>query len=129
MGKKTTTTGSHASRIVWDNLEEWVRKKVQEFIQSLLEEKVTELLARKKSERRKALDRRDIFQNVKTLRITSRTGLTVNFVTRITKSYVEIVKKRGWNIAITPTSSDAFAENANRALEQWVRTQREMGVT
>ena len=26
------------------------------------------------------------FQNVKTIRITSRTGLTVNFVTRITKS-------------------------------------------
>ena len=69
------------------------------------------------------------FQNVKAIRITSRTGLTVNFVTRITKSYVEIVKKRGWNIAITPTFSDAFVENANRALEQWVRTQREMGVT
>ena len=69
------------------------------------------------------------FQNVKTIRMTSRTGLTVNFVTRITKSYVEIVKKRGWSIAITPTSSDAFVENANRALEQWVRTQHEMGVT
>ena len=52
MGKQTTT-GKQASRIVWDNLEEWVRKKVQELIQSLLEEEVTELLARKKSERRK----------------------------------------------------------------------------
>ena len=55
MGKQTTT-GSHTSRVVWENLEEWVRKKVQEFIQSLLEEEVTELLARKKSERRKAVD-------------------------------------------------------------------------
>ena len=55
MGKRTTT-GSHTSRVVWENLEEWVRKKVQEFIQSLLEEEVTELLARKKSERRKAVD-------------------------------------------------------------------------
>ena len=55
MGKQTITK-SHASRIIWDNLEEWVRKKVQEFIQSLLEEEVTELLARKKSERRKAVD-------------------------------------------------------------------------
>ena len=55
MGKQTTT-GSRASRVVWENLEEWVRKKVQEFIQSLLEEEVTELLARKKSERRKAVD-------------------------------------------------------------------------
>ena len=69
------------------------------------------------------------FQNVKAIRITSRTGLTVNFVTRITKSYVEIVKKRGWSIAITPTVNESFVENANRALEQWLKTQREMGVT
>ena len=62
MGKQTTT-GSQASRIVWDNLEEWVRKKVQEFIQSLLEEEVTELLARKKSERRKAVDSSPGYRN------------------------------------------------------------------
>jgi len=69
------------------------------------------------------------FQNIKAVRITSRTGLTINFVTRITRNYVEIVKKRGWSIAITPTNNDPFVENANRALEQWLRTQREMGVT
>ena len=69
------------------------------------------------------------FLNIKAVRITSRTGLTINFVTRITKSYVEIVKKKGLSIAITPTSSDAFVENTNRALEQWVRTQREVGTT
>jgi len=62
MGKQTTT-GKQASRIVWDNLEEWVRKKVQEFIQSLLEEEVTELLARKKSERRKAVDSSPGYRN------------------------------------------------------------------
>ena len=45
MGKQTTT-GNRASRVVWDNLEEWVRKKVQEFIQSLLEEEIAELLGR-----------------------------------------------------------------------------------
>jgi len=39
MGKQTTT-GNQVSRVVWDNLEEWVRKKVQEFIQSLLEEEI-----------------------------------------------------------------------------------------
>jgi hypothetical protein len=55
MGKQTTT-GSQASRIVWDNLEEWVRRKVQEFIQSVLEEEITELLGRQKSERRRAVD-------------------------------------------------------------------------
>ena len=54
--RKRTTTGRPVSRIVWDNLEEWVRGKVQEFIQSLLEEEVTELLGRKKSERQKAVD-------------------------------------------------------------------------
>jgi transposase-like protein len=54
--KKQTTKESHPSTIVWDNLEEWVRMKVQEFIQSLLEEEVTELLGRQKSERRQAID-------------------------------------------------------------------------
>ena len=68
------------------------------------------------------------FQNVKTIRITSRTALTVNFVTRITRSYVEIVKKRGWSIAITPTANDSFVDNANRALGQWFKTKRETGV-
>ncbi|MFC1928458.1 PH domain-containing protein [Chloroflexota bacterium] len=69
------------------------------------------------------------FQNIKTIRITNRTGLTINFVTRITRSYVEIVKKKGLTIAITPTDNDPFVENANRALEQWFKTQRETGVT
>jgi hypothetical protein len=54
--RQRTTTGSKRSRIVWDNLKQWVRGKVQEFIQSLLEEEIMELLGRKKSERRKAVD-------------------------------------------------------------------------
>ncbi len=54
--EKVTTTGRQASRIVWDDLEEWVRWKVQEFIQALLEEEITELLGRKKSERRQVVD-------------------------------------------------------------------------
>jgi hypothetical protein len=32
------------SRIAWDHLEDWVRGEVQELIQALLEEEVTELL-------------------------------------------------------------------------------------
>jgi len=51
--EKQTIIGNQASRVVWDNLEEWVRRKVQEFIQSLLEEETAELLRRQKSERRK----------------------------------------------------------------------------
>jgi putative transposase len=62
MGKQTTI-GSQASRIVWDNLEEWVRKKVQEFIQSLLDEEITELLGRQKSERRRAVDSLPVYRN------------------------------------------------------------------
>lgn len=45
-----------SSRTTWDSLESMVRLKVQEFIQDLLEEEVTELLGRKKSERREHVD-------------------------------------------------------------------------
>jgi transposase-like protein len=62
MGKQITN-GSQPSRVVWDNLEEWVRGKVQEFIQSLLEEEVTELLGRQKSERREAIDSPPVYRN------------------------------------------------------------------
>ncbi len=61
------------------------------------------------------------FRNIKTIRITSRTALTVNLVTRIARSYVEIVKKRGLSIAITPTDNELFVANANRALGQWIK--------
>ena len=67
------------------------------------------------------------FQNTKAIRITTRTAFTFNFVTRIAKSYVEIAKKRGWSVAITPTNNESFVENANRALEQWLKTQNRMG--
>jgi hypothetical protein len=40
MGKQAIS-GSQTSRAIWDNLEEWVGRKVQEFIQSLLEEEIT----------------------------------------------------------------------------------------
>ena len=54
--RKQTTEGAKPSRVVWDNLEEWVREKAREFIQTLLEEEVTELLGREKSERKSADD-------------------------------------------------------------------------
>jgi putative transposase len=60
MGKQTTK-GSRSS-IVWDNLEELVRSKVQEFIQSLLEEEIAELLGRRKSERR-TVDNLPVYRN------------------------------------------------------------------
>lgn len=48
---------------MWDNLEEWARMKVQQFIQSLLEEEITELLGREKSERRKGVDSPTVYRN------------------------------------------------------------------
>ncbi|MGA8848818.1 MAG: PH domain-containing protein [Dehalococcoidia bacterium] len=62
------------------------------------------------------------FQSIKVIRITSRVSFTVNFVTKITKSYVEIVIKKGMSIAITPTDDKSFVEKANQALSQWVKT-------
>jgi hypothetical protein len=46
----------------------------------------------------------------------------VNLVTRITKNYVKIVKKKGMSIAITPADNESFVEKANLALSQWVKT-------
>lgn len=60
---KLTTTSKESSREVWDYLEELVRMKVREFIQTLLEDEVTELLRRGKSERRDALDSPAVYRN------------------------------------------------------------------
>ena len=45
MGYKNTKQRK-ASRVCWEELEAWVRRQVQEWIQALLEEEVTELLGR-----------------------------------------------------------------------------------
>ena len=44
-----------SSRPMWETLEGMVREKAQEFIQQIMEEEVTELLGREKSERRSDL--------------------------------------------------------------------------
>jgi len=58
------------------------------------------------------------FDRVKTIEVTSRQAFGVNFVTKFTRSYVEIARKRGMSIAITPGDNDLFAENANRVFGQ-----------
>ena len=45
---KQTTQEMESSNIIWNNLEEMVRMKVREFIQSLLEAEIEELLGRQK---------------------------------------------------------------------------------
>ena len=60
---KLSTAKRQASSVIWDYLDDWVHVKVQEFIQAILEEEVTELLGRKKSERRKAIDSPPVYRN------------------------------------------------------------------
>ena len=47
----------------WEHLEDFVRVQVQQFIQALLEEEVTELLGRTKSARREAVDAAPGYRN------------------------------------------------------------------
>ena len=51
------------SRPDWSDLEDWVRVKVQDFVQDILEEEVTEFLGRGKSERRESNDSRPGYRN------------------------------------------------------------------
>ena len=62
------------------------------------------------------------FDKIEAIRVTSKFIFSVNFVTKLTKSYVEIAKRKGLSIAITPRDNDLFIENANRALSQWSKT-------
>lgn len=64
------------------------------------------------------------FDRITKIEVTSKTALTVNLVTRIAKTYVIIERKGNIGIAITPKSYEDFVENTNRALSEWIRTQR-----
>jgi len=54
--KKDNTAKSSPSTPGWEELEAFVRGKVQEFVQGILEEEVTELLGRARYERRAEVD-------------------------------------------------------------------------
>ena len=56
MEKNMAGPGTESTTPTWEALEDFVRQKAQELIQSILEEDVTELLGRRKSERRVAVD-------------------------------------------------------------------------
>jgi len=60
---KLITRGRDTSSIIWENLEEWSRGKVQEFIQTILEEEVTDLLGRSKAARRQGIDAAPGYRN------------------------------------------------------------------
>jgi putative transposase len=54
--KKQSTSQTDESSITWNNLEQWIRGQVQNFIQGVLEEEVTDLLGRQKSVRRQPVN-------------------------------------------------------------------------
>jgi hypothetical protein len=62
------------------------------------------------------------FDQIKAIEITSSAAISVNFVTRVTRTYVRIVRRRGLSVAITPRSNAMFVESANRAASQWAKT-------
>lgn len=51
------------SSVCWESLEDWARLKIQGFVQMLLEEEVTELLGRLKSQRRPSVDAPSVYRN------------------------------------------------------------------
>ena len=57
------TPEGRAQRVTWETLESYVRAKAQGLIQDLLEEEVTELLGRGKSERRAVVDSAPGYRN------------------------------------------------------------------
>jgi len=67
------------SRPGYEDLEEWVREKVQAFVQDLLEEEVTELLGRGRHERRRMVDGKPGYRNGygKPRRLSMKTGTIV----------------------------------------------------
>ena len=44
------------SRVCFEQLEEWVREQIQFYVQELLEDEVTQLLGRRKNERRREVE-------------------------------------------------------------------------
>ena len=63
MRKDTAGQGSGSTTPTWEALEGFVREKAQELIQQILEQEVTELLGRAKSERKAVVDSPEGYRN------------------------------------------------------------------
>lgn len=61
--KEDTSAGAAASTVTWETLESFARVHVQSFIQGVLEEEITALLGRAKSQRRDAVDAPVAYRN------------------------------------------------------------------
>jgi len=63
-----------------------------------------------------------LLDNVETAREPEGVSLGINFVTCFSsKNAVEIIRKRGMRVAITPSDRDLFLENLNKVLNDWIR--------
>ena len=60
---KESTARVGSSSPEWETLESWVRIRVQGWVQDLLEEELTELLGRRKHERRRPVDAHAGYRN------------------------------------------------------------------
>jgi transposase-like protein len=61
--EKQTPEPVVSSSVTWETLESYTRMKIQEFVQAVLEEEVTSLVGRRKSERRGAVDAPEGYRN------------------------------------------------------------------
>jgi len=61
--EKETTEGTTESTPTWATLEAFARKGIQELLQRVLEEEITELLGREKSERKSPVDEQSGYRN------------------------------------------------------------------
>jgi transposase-like protein len=61
--EEKSTVERFGSRTIWEGLEAMVRERIQEFVQVLLEEEVTALVGRRKSERRVCVDAPPVYRN------------------------------------------------------------------
>ncbi|MBW3624764.1 MAG: IS256 family transposase [Armatimonadetes bacterium] len=62
-GELLRSSKEGSSPVVWESLEGYARLKIQEFLQALLEEEVTDLLGRAKSQRRDPVDAPEGYRN------------------------------------------------------------------
>ena len=61
--EEKSTGERFGSRTIWEELEAMARERIQEFVQALLEEEVTALVGRQKSERRASVDATPVYRN------------------------------------------------------------------
>ena len=61
--EEKSTEERFGSRTIWESLEAMARQRIQDFVQCLLEEEVTTLVGRRKSERREAVDAPAVYRN------------------------------------------------------------------